>query len=170
MAAADAGRRKAAMTDTTISDLEQRTVKALTGELAVEESDDGLFTVTGESGNEYTVDADSGACTCPDAEYNLSDEERCKHARRVAFRVGDRAIPEWANEDAIHDPLLAAIATDDEGNDRDAPPSAGGQTDDDEVVGGDLPGEPTFCRAMGDKTPVTDGGLPVGYTRLSDRL
>ncbi|MFB6083861.1 MAG: SWIM zinc finger family protein [Halorientalis sp.] len=64
-----------------------------------------VFTVVSESGSEYRVDAVEGRCTCPDSQQNLSDDERCKHERRVAFATGDRPVPSWVNTDAV-DSLL----------------------------------------------------------------
>jgi hypothetical protein len=52
-----------------------------------------MYTVVGENGSTYTVDARVGRCTCPDAQYNLGPEERCKHERRVLYAVGDRPAP-----------------------------------------------------------------------------
>lgn len=86
------------------TDLEPRDVRALTDYMIVYEDAPDLFLVYGEDGDEYTVDADTGACTCPDAEYR-HPEGGCKHARRVAFHTGARDVPEWADRDAM-DPLL----------------------------------------------------------------
>ena len=85
-------------------DLADRTVRALTDYLLVVEDAPGLFRVYGEDGDEYTVDAETGACTCPDAEYRDPDGG-CKHVRRVAFHTGERAVPAWVDRDAV-DPLL----------------------------------------------------------------
>jgi len=46
-----------------------------------------LFSVTTQSGSEYTVDLREPACTCPDFEYRESVSE-CKHIRRVRIEVG----------------------------------------------------------------------------------
>jgi predicted nucleic acid-binding Zn finger protein len=46
-----------------------------------------LFSVTTESGSEYTVDLREPACTCPDFDYRYKVEE-CKHIRRVRIEVG----------------------------------------------------------------------------------
>jgi len=46
-----------------------------------------LFSVTTESGSEYTVDLREPACTCPDYQHRQSVEE-CKHIRRVRIEVG----------------------------------------------------------------------------------
>lgn len=85
--------------------IDARTVRALTDLLAVYEECPGLFVVAGEGGNTYRVDAETGACTCPDAEYRQPDGG-CKHARRVALWRGETTVPEWADTDAL-DPLLA---------------------------------------------------------------
>jgi len=81
-----------------------RDVRALSELLAVYEFVPGLYWVYSEEGREYTVDAESGSCTCPDARYNVP-EGGCKHARRVALWRGDEPIPAWVNLEAV-DPLL----------------------------------------------------------------
>ncbi|MDL0145595.1 hypothetical protein [Halobacterium salinarum] len=48
---------------------------------------DALFSVTTQSGSEYTVDLREPACTCPDFEYRESVSE-CKHIRRVRIELG----------------------------------------------------------------------------------
>jgi len=81
-----------------------RDVRALSELLAVYEFAPGLYWVYSEEGREYTVDAETKACTCPDARYN-DLTGGCKHARRVALWRGDERIPEWVNLEAV-DPLL----------------------------------------------------------------
>ncbi len=46
-----------------------------------------LFSVTTESGSEYTCDLREPACTCPDFDYR-DDVEEYKHIRRVRIEVG----------------------------------------------------------------------------------
>lgn len=58
----------------------------------VKDADD-LYVVYTQSGGEYTVDAREGACECPDAQFNLGEDELCKHARRVAIIRRERAFP-----------------------------------------------------------------------------
>jgi len=87
------------------TDLEKRTVRALTEYMTVLPRDGGIYSVTTESGSEYRVDAVEGRCTCPDQQYNLDDDESCKHVRRVAFATGDRPIPHWVNTDAVDSQL-----------------------------------------------------------------
>jgi len=65
----------------------------------------GLFRVVGQHGSTYTVDARTGACTCPDATHRLDADELCKHAHRVAFATGERGVPAWVDRDAV-DPDL----------------------------------------------------------------
>ena len=96
-------------------DLDARDVRALTDYLLVVEEAPSLFLVYGEDGNEYTVDAHSGACTCPDAEYR-HPEGGCKHARRIVFHTGAREVPKWADHDAM-DPLLVEQLADTESPD-----------------------------------------------------
>jgi len=46
-----------------------------------------LFSVTTQSGSEYTVDLREPACSCKDFEYR-DDVTECKHIRRVRLAVG----------------------------------------------------------------------------------
>ena len=112
------------------TDLADRTVRALTDDLLVVEDAPGLFQVYGEDGDEYTVDADSGACTCPDAEYR-DPEGGCKHVRRVAFHTGARTVPAWVDPDAV-DPLLDEQLAD--SGDGDAQPQAVATDGGEEIV------------------------------------
>lgn len=68
-------------------DIEPRTLRAATQHMTVIEEARSLFSVTTQSGSEYTVDLREPACTCPDFEYRDSIEE-CKHIRRVRIEVG----------------------------------------------------------------------------------
>jgi hypothetical protein len=62
-----------------------------------------IFTVVGQNGGTYSVDAREGRCTCPDAEYNLDSGERCKHERRVALATGRQPVP--ADVDGVDEQL-----------------------------------------------------------------
>jgi predicted nucleic acid-binding Zn finger protein len=56
----------------------------------------GVFLAVGEhGGGEYAVDVETGACTCPDATYNLPDGDRttCKHVAAARLATGRREIP-----------------------------------------------------------------------------
>jgi hypothetical protein len=100
-------------TDDGTAALEPREARALTEYMTVLDDVDeardapGLYRVVGQHGSTYTVDARSGACTCPDATHRLAPDERCKHAARVAFATGERAIPAWVDRDDV-DPDLGA--------------------------------------------------------------
>jgi predicted nucleic acid-binding Zn finger protein len=68
----------------------------------------GLFVVVGEhGGGEYLVDTHEGACTCPDAEYNLPDGDRetCKHVAAARFATGRREIPAGVAPEAVREDL-----------------------------------------------------------------
>jgi len=67
-------------------EVDDRTLRATTEHMTVIEEARSLFSVTTESGSEYTVDLREPACTCPDFEYR--DIEECKHIRRVRMEVG----------------------------------------------------------------------------------
>jgi hypothetical protein len=99
----DAGADASAVDE--LESVEKRDVRAMCELLAVYEEETDLFLVYSDDGTEYTVDAESGACTCPDAEYNLGPDEKCKHARRVDLWTGRETLPEWVSLDAV-DPLL----------------------------------------------------------------
>lgn len=89
------------------TDLPKRAVRALTEKMTVlpdtgrVKGADDLFLVVSESGSEYLVDTREGRCDCPDAQYNLEPEERCKHERRVRYATGETPIPAWTDTDAI---------------------------------------------------------------------
>ncbi|WP_206022023.1 hypothetical protein [Salarchaeum sp. JOR-1] len=61
--------------------------------MSVLDGDGGVYTVVGENGDTYRVDAVDGRCTCPDARHNLDADTPCKHERRVRFATGVQAIP-----------------------------------------------------------------------------
>jgi len=68
-------------------DIGPRTLRAATEHMTVIEEAQSLFSVTTQSGSEYTVDLREPACTCPDFEYREPVSE-CKHIRRVRIEVG----------------------------------------------------------------------------------
>jgi len=68
-------------------EVEPRTLRAATEHMTVIEEARSLFSVTTESGSEYTVDLREPACTCPDFDYR-DDVEECKHIRRVRIEFG----------------------------------------------------------------------------------
>jgi hypothetical protein len=90
-------------TDKNVSDgeIEPRTRRALEEYLTVTQCDIGdeyIVEVHSQSGETYIVDAVEGNCNCEDAEYNLDDDENCKHARRARFALGIDAVPADAVE------------------------------------------------------------------------
>lgn len=76
--------------------IDSRTVRALTEPLTVltvdkkpvRDSDTTIVSVTSHSGSSYTVDLRELRCDCPDAEYNLDDEQQCKHQIRARVALG----------------------------------------------------------------------------------
>lgn len=93
---------------TTDTDLDARDARALTECMSVLDEGGDVYTVVGENGGTYRVDAREGRCTCPDAQYNLPTDdgrEQCKHAARVAYATGERSVPAWIDTDAV-DPQL----------------------------------------------------------------
>jgi len=90
------------------SELDKRDVRALVEYMTTLEVAPDVYSVTTESGAEYTVDARDGRCSCPDAKHNLPTEdgrEMCKHRARVAFAEGERAVPAWVDRDAVDEQL-----------------------------------------------------------------
>lgn len=71
-------------------EVEPRTLRAATEHMTIIEEARSLFSVTTESGSEYTVDLREPACTCLDFEHRSEQlgEQGCKHIRRVRIEVG----------------------------------------------------------------------------------
>jgi predicted nucleic acid-binding Zn finger protein len=141
--------------DSSIEDLDKRDARALSEAMVVLPDEekargaDGLFVVIGENSNgSYLVDTVTGACECPDHQYNLPTDdgrETCKHVARAEYATGQRAIPQWMNPDAVDSNL--GCATDD------GPRYAatdGGEilTDDDDTDDTD-PYRPDDCSCLG---------------------
>jgi hypothetical protein len=83
-------------------DIEPRTERALTECMTVLPNHGraagapGLFIVVGENDENdqtYLADTRSNTCECGDDEYNLDDQEACKHVRRAEIAAGDRPVP-----------------------------------------------------------------------------
>jgi len=90
-----------------VSELEARTRRALEEYMTVlPEEETGLCRVYTESGEEYVVDTEDGACTCPDVRHNLGHDELCKHQRRCRFALGMDAVPADAVEELDVDEAL----------------------------------------------------------------
>jgi len=89
-----------------VSEVEPRTSRALEEYLTVLHDDEsGLCEVYSESGEEYVVDPQNGACECPDFLHNLNGDELCKHARRARFALGLDAVPTDLEAVEINDEL-----------------------------------------------------------------
>ncbi|WP_254547221.1 hypothetical protein [Halomarina pelagica] len=129
--------------DCTDYNLAQRDVRALTEYLLVVAEAPDLYVVYGEGGDEYTVDARTGACTCPDDEYR-QPTGGCKHVRRVAFETGARDVPTWAHRTAMDPLLVEALAEHEE------------KGEDETAAGAAVEGETETETAM--PTIATDGG------------
>ena len=80
--------------------IEPRTERALAECMTVLPDGRDVYTVVGENGGTYRVDAREERCTCPDHEHRSA---RCKHLRRVAFATGARSVP--ASVDTVDDHL-----------------------------------------------------------------
>ena len=102
------------------TEIEPRTRRALEEYLTVlpehgrVKGADDLVLVVSASQEEYVVDVRSGACECPDASYNLEDDELCKHARRARFALGRDAVPAEALEAVEVEPNFGAFVDTDE--------------------------------------------------------
>jgi len=98
----------AATDESTDTELDTRDVRALTEKMSALPQGGDIYTVVGENGGTYSVDAREGRCTCPDYKHNLpTDDGRktCKHAARVSYAAGLRPVPAWVDTDAV-DPQL----------------------------------------------------------------
>ena len=67
-------------------EVEPRTIRAATEYMTVIEQAPAMFSVTTESGSEYTVDLREPACTCPDFQHREEVTE-CKHIIRTRLIV-----------------------------------------------------------------------------------
>lgn len=67
-------------------DIEPRTIRAAIEHMTVIEEAQALFSVTTQSGSEYTVDLREPACTCPDFQYR-DEVTECKHIIRTRLTV-----------------------------------------------------------------------------------
>lgn len=122
-----------------------------------------LYVVVSQSGSEYVVDVDGGACECRDAEYR-APEGGCKHVRRALFATGARTIPGWADLDGV-DPQLGMhvaaegprVAVADGG--RVVATDGADELTDDDTDGDDAEERPADCRCTGSRLE-TEGGLP----------
>ena len=68
-------------------EVDARTVRAAREHMTVIEEARAMFSVTTQSGSEYTVDLREGVCSCPDFTHR-EPEGGCKHLRRTRIEVG----------------------------------------------------------------------------------
>lgn len=157
-------------------DLEERDVRALTEYLTALEDvgpargAEELYLVVSQSGREYLVDAEQGACACDDFRYRGTE---CKHVRRVAFATGRRAIPTAAAIELDVDPSLGEhleserryVATD--GGGGDGAPDGDDGTADDETADSEATGR---SEEKGEETGGMDDAEPGSwFVRDRDR-
>jgi len=92
-----------------------RSVRAATRCLAVYEQAPGLYLVDngrqGEDHEQYTVEPDAPACTCPDWEYRSEElgDDGCLHIRRVRMERGEIDVAPLLETDLDLDPLLLDV-------------------------------------------------------------
>jgi hypothetical protein len=94
-------------------DIKPRLRRALEEPLSVVSTDgtpvDGdasIVSVESHSGESYTVDVREGRCDCPDAQYNLGDDQQCKHQIRAEIALGRSPVPVRATETVDVDAVL----------------------------------------------------------------
>jgi len=95
-------------------DIDPRDARALIEYMTVLAEGGDVYTVVGQNGGTYTVDAREARCTCPDYKHNLPADdgrERCKHAARVAYATGAEPIPAVVDRDAVDPDLGAHVDT-----------------------------------------------------------
>lgn len=83
-------------------EVDARTLRAASEHMTVIEEAQALFSVTTQSGSEYTVDLREGVCSCPDYTHR-EPEGGCKHLRRTRIEVGQvdiEALEESLSEQA----------------------------------------------------------------------
>lgn len=80
----------AALPDSSLGDLDDRSRRALTERMGVRALGRGTYEVVGQSEDAYLVDLPAGRCTCPDHRFR---DERCKHVRRVAIEITAGRVP-----------------------------------------------------------------------------
>jgi hypothetical protein len=68
--------------------------------------DVSIVSVESHSGKSYTVDVREGRCNCRDAQYNLGDDQRCKHQIRAEIALGRSPVPVRAAETVDVDAVL----------------------------------------------------------------
>lgn len=88
---------------------DDRAIRAVEDVVAVERMAPGMVRVVTWS-DEYTVDARDGGCTCPDQEYNLQGEGRCKHEWAAVLATTELPSPTEPVESLTADaptPILA---------------------------------------------------------------
>jgi len=68
-------------------EVDARTVRAAREHMSVIEEARAMFSVTTQSGSEYTVDLREGVCSCPDFTHR-EPAGGCKHLRRTRIEVG----------------------------------------------------------------------------------
>jgi len=79
---------------TAMSDRTSRAVAALKDVVAIEDVAPGMVKVVTWS-DAYIVDAREGRCECPDQQYNLDGDERCKHWIAALLATDDRRPAPW---------------------------------------------------------------------------
>lgn len=160
MSAFDAGRENGHDTST---DLSSRAARSLSECMTVLPEGGDVYTVVGENGATYSLDAREGRCTCPDAQYNLDDDELCKHAARVAYATGERSVPAWVDVAAVDAHLgehvdggpQLPVAADGAGADADENGDGADPEDEPEPEGhdGDLAPDACDCDGLPDGMP-----------------
>jgi hypothetical protein len=132
--------------------------------------DVSIVSVESHSGKSYTVDVREGRCDCPDAQYNLGDNQRCKHQIRAEIALGRSPVPVRAAETVDVDPVLGAhtdatlqFATADGG-------IIDGETGDEISTETDTDTETASCIWSDPQVEIDQYGSPTGdhYVRCTD--
>lgn len=72
------------------------------------DGDASIVSVESHSAKSYTVDVREGRCECRDAQYNLGDDQQCKHQIRAEIALGRPPVPVRAVETVDVDATLGA--------------------------------------------------------------
>jgi hypothetical protein len=138
------------------------------------DGDASIVSVESHSGESYTVDVREGRCDCPDAQYNLADDQQCKHQIRAEIALGRSPVPVRAAETVDVDGVLGEhtdaslkfLASDGGIIDGETGDKVSGETDTDT----DTETDTATCVWSDPKVEIDKYGSPTGdhYVRCTD--
>ena len=106
-----------------MADVEDRVLSAYRDVIAVEHTSPGMVRVI-TWGGAYTVDARHEVCECPDYEYNLDGEGRCKHLYSALDATDQLPHQTFELVESVDERAVMADGGGERPDDCDCPPSA----------------------------------------------